>query len=410
MAVPYFENRREDKIVDRLKAEGQLTRNSGTNSLKVIIKTLDNIFNLLVVQFDTTAREAAINKFALEEKLAEEERKRKKAAADKEGKGFGFNTDTLKGAGGLVKKGIGGVFGAILKVIQLLTGPAILLFLAKLPEILDSKIFKDSLAFIQDTLIPLGIEFYEGVLTPMGKAIKEFFGKSLYDLFEFFENLKETFRKFREEGFLSGATDLIKNVVTLVGKVVDNFGTAIYNLFAELFDFEKTDSVFGAIKEAFIGVKDKVVGFFKDVINSISSTIESLKLGFVSSIPTETARSEIGGLLGVDATKVEAMVRREDAQDDISKAQRRIASSERDLAYQMKVGQGDTAFSQRLRERIEEERRKIEELKGEVQKQQAIITPITDASSNVTTNQNINIQKGSTQTTTDDPELLGVTP
>ena len=213
-----------------------------------------------------------------------------------------------------------------------------------------------------------------------------------------------------EEGFLSGATDLIKNVVTLVGKVVDNFGTAIYNLFAELFDFEKTDSVFGAIKEAFIGVKDKVVGFFKDVINSISSTIESLKLGFVSSIPTETARSEIGGLLGVDATKVEAMVRREDAQDDISKAQRRIASSERDLAYQMKVGQGDTAFSQRLRERIEEERRKIEELKGEVQKQQAIITPITDASSNVTTNQNINIQKGSTQTTTDDPELLGVTP
>ena len=410
MAVPYFENRREDKIVDRLKAEGQLTRNSGTNSLKVIIKTLDNIFNLLVVQFDTTAREAAINKFALEEKLAEEERKRKKAAADKEGKGFGFNTDTLKGAGGLVKKGIGGIFGAILKVIQLLTGPAILLFLAKLPEILDSKIFKDSLAFIQDTLIPLGIEFYEGVLTPMGKAIKEFFGKSLYDLFEFFENLKETFRKFREEGFLSGATDLIKNVVTLVGKVVDNFGTAIYNLFAELFDFEKTDSVFGAIKEAFIGVKDKVVGFFKDVINSISSTIESLKLGFVSSIPTETARSEIGGLLGVDATKVEAMVRREDAQDDISKAQRRIASSERDLAYQMKVGQGDTAFSQRLRERIEEERRKIEELKGEVQKQQAIITPITDASSNVTTNQNINIQKGSTQTTTDDPELLGVTP
>jgi len=410
MAVPYFENRREDKIVDRLKAEGQLTRNSGTNSLKVIIKTLDNIFNLLVVQFDTTAREAAINKFALEEKLAEEERKRKKAAADKEGKGFGFNTDTLKGAGGLVKKGIGGIFGAILKVIQLLTGPAILFFLAKLPEILDSKIFKDSLAFIQDTLIPLGIEFYEGVLTPMGKAIKEFFGKSLYDLFEFFENLKETFRKFREEGFLSGATDLIKNVVTLVGKVVDNFGTAIYNLFAELFDFEKTDSVFGAIKEAFIGVKDKVVGFFKDVINSISSTIESLKLGFVSSIPTETARSEIGGLLGVDATKVEAMVRREDAQDDISKAQRRIASSERDLAYQMKVGQGDTAFSQRLRERIEEERRKIEELKGEVQKQQAIITPITDASSNVTTNQNINIQKGSTQTTTDDPELLGVTP
>ena len=79
MAVPAIENEREDKIVDRLKREGQLTRNSGTNSLKVIIKTLDNIFNLLVVQFDTTAREAAINKFKLEEKLAEEQRKKDEA-------------------------------------------------------------------------------------------------------------------------------------------------------------------------------------------------------------------------------------------------------------------------------------------------------------------------------------------
>ena len=406
MAVPAIENEREDKIVDRLKREGQLTRNSGTNSLKVIIKTLDNIFNLLVVQFDTTAREAAINKFKLEEKLAEEQRKKDEA----KGKGFGFNTDTLKGAGGLVKKGIGGVFGAILKVIQLLTGPAILFFLAKLPEILDSKIFKDSLAFIQDTLIPLGKEFYEGVLVPFGAAVKEFFTKSLYDAFQFFENLKETFRKFREEGFLSGATDLVKNIGEFLGKLADNFGTAIYNLFAELFDFEKTDSIFGVIKEAFISVKDKVVGFFKDVMKSISSTIESLKLGFVSNIPTETARGAIGELLGVDSTKVEAMVRKEDAEDDILAAQRRMAGSERDLAYQMKVGQGDTVFAQRLRERIEEERRKIEELKGEVQKQQAIITPITDASSRVTQNINNNITKSTIENKNTDPELLGVTP
>ena len=404
MAVPAIENEREDKIVDRLKREGQLTRNSGTNSLKVIIKTLDNIFNLLVVQFDTTAREAAINKFKLEEKLAEEQRKKDEA----KGKGFGFNVDTLKGAGGLVKKGIGGVFGAILKVIQLLTGPAILFFLAKLPEILDSKIFKDSLAFIQDTLIPLGKEFYEGVLVPFGAAVKEFFTKSLYDAFQFFENLKETFRKFREEGFLSGATDLVKNIGEFLGKLADNFGTAIYNLFAELFDFEKTDSIFGVIKEAFISVKDKVVGFFKDVMKSISSTIESLKLGFVSNIPTETARGAIGELLGVDSTKVEAMVRKEDAEDDILAAQRRMAGSERDLAYQMKVGQGDTVFAQRLRERIEEERRKIEELKGEVQKQQAIITPITDASSRVTQNINNNITKSTIENKNTDPELVVV--
>tara|TARA_A100001201_G_scaffold123361_2_gene107251 strand:+ start:47 stop:1264 length:1218 start_codon:yes stop_codon:yes gene_type:complete len=404
MAVPAIENEREDKIVDRLKREGQLTRNSGTNSLKVIIKTLDNIFNLLVVQFDTTAREAAINKFKLEEKLAEEQRKKDEA----KGKGFGFNVDTLKGAGGLVKKGIGGVFGAILKVIQLLTGPAILFFLSKLPEILDSKIFKDSLAFIQDTLIPLGKEFYEGVLVPFGAAVKEFFTKSLYDAFQFFENLKETFRKFREEGFLSGATDLVKNIGEFLGKLADNFGTAIYNLFAELFDFEKTDSIFGVIKEAFISVKDKVVGFFKDVMKSISSTIESLKLGFVSNIPTETARGAIGELLGVDSTKVEAMVRKEDAEDDILAAQRRMAGSERDLAYQMKVGQGDTVFAQRLRERIEEERRKIEELKGEVQKQQAIITPITDASSRVTQNINNNITKSTIENKNTDPELVVV--
>ena len=143
-------------------------------------------------------------------------------------------------------------------------------------------------------------------------------------------------------------------------------------------------------------------------MKSISSTIESLKLGFVSNIPTETARGAIGELLGVDSTKVEAMVRKEDAEDDILAAQRRMAGSERDLAYQMKVGQGDTVFAQRLRERIEEERRKIEELKGEVQKQQAIITPITDASSRVTQNINNNITKSTIENKNTDPELVVV--
>ena len=76
MAVPALENGNES-IIDRLKAEGQLTRNSGTNSLKVVIKTLDNIFNLLKESTLAQAKENAALQFQQEENKLEEERNRK---------------------------------------------------------------------------------------------------------------------------------------------------------------------------------------------------------------------------------------------------------------------------------------------------------------------------------------------
>ena len=115
MAVPALENGNES-IIDRLKAEGQLTRNSGTNSLKVVISKLEGIFNLLSAQINLQQQTDVTQRFQKDEGEAE--------------------TDRFKGMkefGGRVvdqtKKGVEAIGGFVSKLLRALAAPALLALL-----------------------------------------------------------------------------------------------------------------------------------------------------------------------------------------------------------------------------------------------------------------------------------------
>jgi len=309
MAAPTIENKMEDKIVNRLKAEGQLTRNRGSNSIKKVISSLDNIFNLLVKHFDTTVREAAVNKFALEEKLAEEKRKKDEAkgkglrgAAGAVGKGIG-----AAGRGiGAVGKGIGAAGGFLSSLISMLAGPALLLFLFKLPEILESKTFKNALTFIKEELIPLGEKFYNGVLIPLKDQIGIFFGKSFEDIKTFIETLNNDISEdFAKGDILKGSKKLGTSLKDTAVSIADNLATSLYNFFAEIFKFEKTDSAFGEAASQYTKLKEKAIAMAEDLYKTLKDIIKTFTIAIIAALPTEFLRSDIGKRLGLTPEDLE---------------------------------------------------------------------------------------------------------
>lgn len=166
MAVPALENANES-IIDRLKAEGQLTRNSGTNSLKVVIKTLDNIFTLLKESTLAQARENAALQFEQEENKLEKERKEKSEL------------------GGRIKEGAKSVADQIMNLLRkakdALVAAGLLAFLTFLPEFLESDFFKQAITLIEDTL-PKIETFYNDILVPIGAFFRDGFTKFLTDM------------------------------------------------------------------------------------------------------------------------------------------------------------------------------------------------------------------------------------
>ena len=166
MAVPALDNGNES-IIDRLKAEGQLTRNSGTNSLKVVIKTLDNIFNLLKESTLAQAKENAALQFQQEENKLEEERNRKSEL------------------GGRIREGAKSVGDQIMNLLRkakdALAAAGLLAFLTFLPEFLESEFFQQAIELIENTL-PMIEAFYEKILVPIGAFFKDGFTKFLRDM------------------------------------------------------------------------------------------------------------------------------------------------------------------------------------------------------------------------------------
>ena len=345
MAAPTIENKMEDKIVNRLKAEGQLTRNRGSNSIKKVISSLDNIFNLLVKHFDTTVREAAVNKFALEEKLAEEKRKKDEAkgkglrgAAEGVGKGIG-----AAGRGiGAVGKGIGAAGGFLSSLISMLAGPALLLFLFKLPEILESKTFKNALTFIKEELIPLGEKFYNGVLIPLKDQIGIFFGKSFEDIKTFIETLNNDISEdFAKGDILKGSKTLVTSLKDTAVSIADNLATSLYNFFAEIFKFEKTDSAFGEAVNQYAKLKKDATKMAKDLYKTLKEIIKTFTIGIIAALPTEFLRSDIGKRLGLtpeDLKRVEDL-RSETTSAEIKKQKEKDFGDERSSMNRILLGQ-----------------------------------------------------------------------
>ena len=66
---------------------------------------------------------------------------------------------------------------------------------------------------------------------------------------------------------------LITSLSTFFIDTIDNLITGVYNLFAEFFGFEKTDSVFGEIKRFVVDTYNGIVEFFSNAFNFAADVI-----------------------------------------------------------------------------------------------------------------------------------------
>ena len=340
MAVPALATEESIRdVIERITAEGQLTRNSGTNSIKslkeiivFIADTLADTYNMMDEQLQGLVDASTANKFNEKENKVEGGRNTDTSS----GKEGGF----LKGAGEKAKAGIGAVGGIVSKLIKILAGPAILAFLYFLPEILDSKLFKESLKFIQETLIPLLTSFKDNILLP----IVNFFGEGFANILEDINNPDMSFGDvvaenlpiiaatlgllFRKQ-LLGLVTKFIPMVFTAVGGLLKAgflaaIGTALSPvaliaiavaaitglLFAafKMLDPEKQEAIKstimaipGQIVTFFKGIAEKIGAFFTRMGENIKDKLLEGPVAIFSSIitaPLDLLRKAVGWILG----------------------------------------------------------------------------------------------------------------
>ena len=390
MAVPALENGNES-IIDRLKAEGQLTRNRGTNSLKVVISKLQDIFDLIAAQISLQEQQDTTERFQKDETESESDRFK-----------------GMKEFGGKVveqtKKGVEAIGGFVSKILRALAGPALLALLAFLPEILNSKLFKEAIEFAQNTLVPLLISFKDNVLVPIANFFQNGFTKLFEDLnnpdMDFGDVVSENLPiiaaslaiLFRNQilGLVTTAAPIIfKAVGALIAKgiagavaVVNPVGlailavTAIVGLMFAAFKFldpEKQEAIKSAIKEKAMAAKDAVIGFF-------NSVVEGFKNFLLMLVPDIFGLKErAANILGVDM-----------AAQAVAAQQRRVDYTENQLQY----GNNPAVMTE---ERLEQERAKLRELEAQARNQNNVVISTNDSSQNQSVVNN-NIQNGPIET------------
>ena len=264
MAVPALENANES-IIDRLKAEGQLTRNRGTNSLKVVISKLDGIFNLLKDQSVFAAQAEATAKFKQDEEEAESGRKEK----------AGRIAEKVETVGKKVTSVLG-------KLLSFLAVPALLAFLGFLPEILESETFKKLLKAIgPGGRIRVLVEgFYENTILPIVNFFVEGFKNLIDDISNPDKSLGDIFSENLALISVGFATLFRKQLITIIGKVLGFVATSlspggmILVAIAALLAISAKE-----IKEEF----DKEGDFVKAVVKGVAKTIGKI-IDFIPSL------------------------------------------------------------------------------------------------------------------------------
>ena len=403
MAVPALENGNES-IIDRLKAEGQLTRNSGTNSLKVVISQLKDISLLMLVYGDaiSTALRDQYDLAQDQNDLARQKDATQKFQKDE----TESESDRFKGmkeVGGKIveqtKKGAEAIGGFVSKLLRALAAPALLALLAFLPEILDSKLFKEALKFAEETLVPLLISFKDNILLPIANFFKNGFTQLLTDLNDPEMSFGDVFKDnipiiaaslaillrkqivgialkaipaiFGVIGTLITAAAAVLNPVGLIILAVAAVVGILYGVF-KLLDPEKQEAIKAAIKEKGMAAK-------KSIIELYDTVVLGFKRFLVSIVPDVLGlRKKAADVLGVDLT---AMA--------IASAESKIAS----LQKRREIGgQFNEAFDARMNEEIEEKRKQLEDLKEKGA--QFTVAPTKNEVNTAVTNVSNSIKKG----------------
>jgi len=264
MAVPALENANES-IIDRLKAEGQLTRNRGTNSLKVVISKLDGIFNLLKDQSVFAAQAEATAKFKQDEEEAESARKEK----------AGKIAERVQTVGNKVTSVLG-------KLLSFLAVPALLAFLTFLPEILESETFKKLLKAIgPGGRIRVLVEgFYENTILPIVNFFVEGFKNLIDDISNPDKTLGDIFTENLALISVGFATLFRKQLITIVGKVLGFVATSLGPKGVILLAIAALLAISAKnIKEEF----DKEGDFVKAIVKGVARTIGQI-IDFIPSL------------------------------------------------------------------------------------------------------------------------------
>ena len=195
--------------------------------------------------------------------------------------------DGLKGLGGgvvdMAKKGGGGLMDMLKKGALALALPAIFAFV-------NSKYFDQLKNFIMDKAVPAVmalVDVFKTYIIPALTSVFNFLMKEIYPIIEkvfidtfkniknLFGDIKGAFDKFASGDFLGGISDLILGIGKFFRGIMDTAITAIYNVIASIFGLEKSDSIFGSIKNFFTSAYDSVVGALSKFGNFIMDTVMS---------------------------------------------------------------------------------------------------------------------------------------
>ena len=167
----------------------------------------------------------------------------------------------------------GDIFGKLKKFAFGAAVASVLLFL-------NSKYWEDTKKFIIDDMIPALKSLWENVLSPILSVFKGVFVRQFENIKVLFDDLGDAIQKFKDGNILGGITSLIGGLGKFFLNTLDNAITGVYNLFAKLFGWEETDSVWGSIKGAFADV----VQWFKDKFNWMGDAISGTWSSFTGFI------------------------------------------------------------------------------------------------------------------------------
>jgi len=180
---------------------------------------------------------------------------------------------------------------------------------------LESPYFKQLKDYVANTIIPALIDFYDNALKPAFDKFIAFVVPIIKDLFNFFteeilpvikslvtflynnilpiigdvlmkqiEAFKQIWmditggiKKLLGGDILGGITDIFLGIGSFFANTVDNLTTGIYNIIAATFGLRPTDSVFGSIKNFFVGLYNDITQFFVDMYDAAVDVFISVK-------------------------------------------------------------------------------------------------------------------------------------
>ena len=358
-------------VIDRLKAEGNLTRNSGANSIKRLTATVEE----LVTKQDESNE---ISKNAAEEsekqdmfQRFDEEEESKQVAEVVEDK----DKDKDEEGGGFMKS-----FGGFFKMLKGFVGILLAVAIPALALILNSPVFEilkksisDFIDFFFENILPVLtvikdkffvaiddiMKYFDENVLPILKNMKDqLFGvliklydnviKPLYDFFEEFmtregggfdillKGLEKQIHNFKAifddiinilssliDGDLGAVKDHIFSLGANILKAVKDYLDTIIEFVLGMFGMQAEEGQGGlsmlgdVIKGFFQSIVNKISGVFDGLIESISSVIEGI-MSSIQSLVRDIAGDTIGDMVfGKKAVEDLSVAERREEQGDI---------------------------------------------------------------------------------------------